>query len=62
MVKGPGTLSMSKDYIIESDIARPWRAVNFCCELSFYGMILKGDALQMMQALRKDDAKANMNT
>jgi hypothetical protein len=51
------TLSSLKDYIIEPDIAKimvALRDVQLCHELSFYEVILKDDALKVIQALQNE--------
>jgi len=48
-----------KDHIIALEIAKAMaalKAVNFNHKLSFYKVILEGDALQMVHALRKEDS------
>jgi hypothetical protein len=53
------TLSSPRDYITEPDIAEAiaaLRAAYLCQELGFYRVILKGDALKVVQALKKGDA------
>jgi hypothetical protein len=52
------TLSVSKDYITDLVIAEAtatWRAALFCRELRHQWVEFEGDALQMVQALRKED-------
>lgn len=51
------TLSAAKDYIIALDIAEAsaaLRASNFCRKLGLHRVILEGDALQVVQTLRKE--------
>jgi Iap family predicted aminopeptidase len=50
-------LSSPINYITEPDITKALaslRASHLCCELGFNRVILKGDAFQVVQALKKD--------
>jgi hypothetical protein len=51
------TLSSSIDHRIEPDVAEAivtLRATHLCCKLGFYKVVLKGNAFQVVQALRKE--------